>query len=227
MSYLEIILRTVIIFITIFIWSRILGKKLVSHMTFFDFVAGISLGSLVASSIMTPDIHLLQSVISISLFAFLSLLLGIISFNSLSLRKIINSGPAVVIKDGEVQDDELKKARLTIHDLMMLLRKKDVFYIDQIEAAMLETDGTLSVLIKPEAMPPTKSDLNTVTPTRGLPYNLVVDGQPVKANLQGIKKDENWLRTMLQSHGIDDIEVVSLCQIDRKNQVYIHKKSHR
>lgn len=224
MSFYEIIFRTVIIFITVYIWARILGKKLISQMTFFDYVAGIALGSLTASSIMTPGIDLYKTVVSISLFSLLALLLGLTSLNSLSLRKIINSQPSTVIENGEIQYYQLKKIRLDISDLLMQLRKKNAFYLNEIETAIVETDGTLSVLKKANAMNVTKADLQVITPSRGIPYNLVVDGKVIRYNLKALDKDDNWLQTSLLSNGVTDISKVMLCQIDKQNHISIHQK---
>ncbi|MFC7393397.1 DUF421 domain-containing protein [Scopulibacillus cellulosilyticus] len=225
MSYIEIISRTVIIFIILFIWTRILGKKLISQMTVFDYVAGISLGALVGSSIMTPDLGVLKTMLSISLFAFLAFILGHAVMKHLIIRKVVNGEPTIVIRKGKILEDQLRKIQLNVNDLLMLLRKKDTFYIDEVDAAIVETDGTLSVLKYPSAMNVTKKDLNVNFEKRGLAYNLVIDGKIIKESLNILHKNENWLQTLLEANGYTNIKNIILCQIDDQNRLYVDQKS--
>ncbi|MBM7646547.1 uncharacterized membrane protein YcaP (DUF421 family) [Scopulibacillus daqui] len=224
MGYIDILSRTIIIFITLFIWTRILGKKLISQMTVFDYVAGISLGALVGSSIMTPDLGVLKTMLSISLFAFLSFILGHAVMKHLIIRKVVNGEPTIVIRKGKILEDQLRKIKLNVNDLLMMLRKKDTFYIDEVDAAIVETDGTLSVLKHPSAMSATKKDLNINVKGRGLAYNLVIDGKIIKDSLDALHKSEDWLKTLLKANGYTSIENIILCQIDDQNHLYVDQK---
>ncbi|MDP4084340.1 MAG: DUF421 domain-containing protein [Bacillota bacterium] len=224
MSFQQMIINTIVIFIVIYIIARLLGKKLISQMTFFDFVAGVSLGSMVGSAIFTPDIPVWMGIISLVLFAAITFVLDITSLKSLKGRKILNDEPAVLIREGEIFEEGMRKGRLTVNDLLLLLRKKDIFYLDEVEFAIFETDGTISALKKAANQTPTASDFQISSISRGLPKTFIMDGNILPDCLSTMGKDEKWVREILQQHNIAKIENVSVAQIDQQNKVYISRR---
>jgi uncharacterized membrane protein YcaP (DUF421 family) len=203
---------------------RFLGKKLISQMTFFDYVAGITLGNITASIIFIKDIPVSIGLSGLVIFTVLALILEIFSLKSIIMRKVINDEPTLIIENGKIYENGLKKSRLTIDNLLFHLRKKNIFYLDEVDIAYFETDGTVSILKKTESMPVTRKDIDTVQESRGLSQTFIIDGSIQKNSLKAINKDEKWVRTLLESKGISSITEVVVAQIDKKGNVYIDQR---
>jgi uncharacterized membrane protein YcaP (DUF421 family) len=224
MSASHIIANTIITFFVIYILSRILGKKLISQMTFFDFIAGISLGSLVGSVIFAANIPIWKASISLVVFAAISFIVDFIALKSYRGRKVLNDVPTLIIKEGRILEKEMRKARLTIDDLLFQLRKKDIFYLDEIEYAFLETDGTVSTLKKADKLPPTTGDLMVSSISRGLPQTFIIDGNILPNLIKSIGKDEKWVRSILEQNNIKNVSDILVAQIDNQMNVFISEK---
>jgi uncharacterized membrane protein YcaP (DUF421 family) len=225
MDFLEMMIRTTIVFVALYLWCRILGKKIISQITFFDFVSGITLGTISGSIMFSQNVPLTVGLVGLSLFAILGLTIDFVVLNSFKARKVLDSEPTLIVKNGKILEEGMGKTRLTMDDLLMLLRKNSVFYVDQVDIAFLEIDGTLSVLKKTESLPVTPKDLNLLSSSRGLPQTFIIDGQILENSLAAIGKDQIWVESILQSNGISKVGDVALAQIDQQNQVYIDKRN--
>jgi uncharacterized membrane protein YcaP (DUF421 family) len=224
MSILHIVFNTIYTFIVIYILSRILGKKLISQMTFFDFIAGVSLGSLVGSVILIPDIPIWKGCFSLIVFAAVSFILDYSALKSYWGRKILNDVPTMIIKEGKILEEGMRKVRLTIDDLLFQLRKKDIFYLDEIEYAFLETDGTISTLKKTNQLTPTICDLQITRLSRGLPQTFIIDGKIIYNTLNSIGKDEKWVQDILAKNKISKVDDILVAQIDEQLKVFLSLK---
>lgn len=224
MTLWEIFLRTTIAFILLYILCRILNKKLIAQMTFFDFVAGITIGSIVASSLLMTDVPIVIGMVALILFCLYTYITNVIAIKSLRGRKILESEPTYVIKDGQILEDGLKKALMTMDSLLTSLRKKGVFNIDEIETALLETDGTISILKKPPYLPATQKDVNILQLSRGVGQAFIIDGKVLKKSLQLLGKDYDWVRNVLMDNNIEKIDDVFFAQIDNNGLIYIDRR---
>lgn len=227
MPAIEMLLRTVSAFIVLYILCRILGKKLISQMTFFDFVAGITIGSIAASIMFMNDVKLLVGLFGLTVFCLLALLTNFISIKSFYARKVLEGEPTVLIKDGKVYESGMKKAKFTIDDLITHLRKKNVFYIDQVEIAILETDGSVSVLRKTEHLPATQKDVEKVQLSRGLPEVFIMNGKVLHDTLKILDKDIQWVEDVLKVNGVTSPKQVFLAQVDIQGNVYIDQREDK
>ncbi|WP_134704585.1 DUF421 domain-containing protein [Ammoniphilus sp. YIM 78166] len=221
MTWIEISIRTLAAFAVLFLWARILGKKLISQMTLFDFMAGIALGSATATVMFNQDLPLAMGLFGLSLFAIIILALEFSTLKSFRMRKLVNSEPTLVIKDGKILEEGMKAARLTVDDLLYLLREKDSFYVDEVELAFFESNGKLSLMKKPEADSVKRKDIQVAVPSRGLPQSFIMDGKILKHSLISMNKDEQWVQSILNANGIEKVEDVFFGQIDQQNQVYL------
>lgn len=225
MAIFEMVIRTFVVFVVLYLWCRILGKKLISQITFFDFVAGITLGTISGSIMFSPNISISTGLVGLSLFALFALSLDYIALKSFKGRKIINSEPTLLIKDGKILEEGMFKNRLTMEDLLFNLRKKNIFYVDQVDVAFFETDGTVTALKKSENMPATRKDLQIVVPSRGLPQAFIIDGKILENSLKAVGKDRKWVDSVLLAQGISEISEVALAQVDQNYKVYIDRKN--
>jgi uncharacterized membrane protein YcaP (DUF421 family) len=224
MSLVEILLRSIISFIGLLFWARIIGKKLISHLTFFDFIAGVTFGSIGGNLIFNKNVSLFAGIIGLTMFSTLVLLSDYISLKSFMGRKILDSEPQVIIKDGQILMENMKRIRLTIDELLMLLRKKDTFYLDEVEFALIETDGTLSIMKKADDLSITRKDMNIQGKSRGIPQACIIDGKIIEENLQKIQKDTQWMLTVLKNRKIQS-EQVLLAQVDQQDRVFLNLKT--
>jgi len=137
-ALLGIIFRTSITFLILLIMTRLLGKKQLSHLTFFNYVTGITIGSIAAEIVSKPDMPLVSGLTSLIWWTFLTLLVGYIGIKSAKARIAIDGEPTIVIRDGFIIDSALAKTRLNLDDLSMMLRERDAFSIKEVEYAILE-----------------------------------------------------------------------------------------
>ncbi|WP_202080370.1 DUF421 domain-containing protein [Caldalkalibacillus salinus] len=225
MSLMEVLLRTAVIFVVLYFLARVLNKKLISQMTFFDFLAGITIGSMTATIIYNRNVRLDIAIAGLVLFCFIVLIIDILSVKSFRSRKVLNSEPTILMKNGKVLEKGLNIARFNIDELLLNLRKKGVFYLDEVEYALLETDGTVSVLQKPQAQYARRQDVQVTGPARGLPEVFIIDGHILPSALEARGKDRQWVTQVLQQQGVQRLEDVIVAQVDALDQVYIDVKS--
>jgi uncharacterized membrane protein YcaP (DUF421 family) len=221
---LESILYTILgYFITLTI-ARIVGRKMISQMTFFDYVIGITMGSVTANLALVSQIPNSSAITVLVTLAILTLTLDYAHIKSLFIRKAVDSEPAVVIENGKIIHQNMSKTRFTINELMMQLREKNMFNIADVEFAILETDGNLSVLPKSQKIPLTPSDLNIPTQYMGLTKDLVIDGNIMPENLKDMRLDEHWLQGQLQEHGITNMREVFYAGLDSSGNLFVSKR---
>ncbi|MDZ5471613.1 DUF421 domain-containing protein [Bacillus sp. 31A1R] len=225
MEYWQIIFRAIIAFFVLLIWCRLLGKKLIAQVTFFDYVAGITIGSVAANMMLNVNISLWVGVAGLSMFCLLALVLDWLGVKSYKVRKVGDGEPLLIIKQGKILEEAMKKGRLNMDNLLFMLRKKNIFYLDEVELAYFETDGTISALKKSDIQPVTRQDMNLSALSRGVPQAVVIDGHLIKKGLQELGKDERWLKKQLEHVGVDDWTEVKLAQVDQTNQMYVDRKN--
>jgi uncharacterized membrane protein YcaP (DUF421 family) len=221
MTISEMLVRTLITFIVAYILCRMLGKKLISQMTFFDFVAGISIGTIIGSIMFSKDVKLTVGLIGLIFFFLIVLLIDFLVVKSFISRKIFNGESTMIIKQGKILEEGMRKVRLNMDELLLKLRKKNVFYLDEVEMAIFETDGSLSVLKKSESLPVTRKDLSLTALSRGQAQALIIDGQKLDSTLTMTGKNQEWLDSILQAQGISNVSDVFFAQVDEQNNVYI------
>lgn len=224
MTYGEILFRTAMSFIALLVLTRLLGKKQVGHLTFFNYVTGITFGSTTAEIIVNREITLLQGISSLVLWSLMAFILAWIGLRSVRSREFLDGQPTILVKQGQILEGALAKQHLNIDDLSMLLRNKDVFSPEEVEFAILEPDGRLSVLKKEELLPATKKDIHAATtPVHKIPTELIVDGTIVEKNLVKIDVSVVWLGQQLKKAGIHSIDQVFYAELQLDGTLYIDK----
>ncbi|MBZ9636825.1 DUF421 domain-containing protein [Clostridium sp. FP1] len=207
---LIVLVRGIIGFFTLLIFTRILGKQQVSQLTFFDYVVGITIGSTASS--LTTDLTSRAWPHWVGLFTWtaLCLILQLITLKSKTAEKYLDGQPTIVIINGKILEESMKKFRYTIGDLLSQLRDKDIFDIDQVAYAILEKDGQLSILKKTQCDPVTPKDLNLKTSPASIDFEVIYDGSILQDSLDKINRNERWLMKQLKSKGINDASEVFL-----------------
>lgn len=218
-----VLVRSVIAFTTLLIYCRLLGKEQIKHLTFFDYVAGITIGSIAATMSTNLANRAWPEFVGLTAWLVLTFFLEWVTVRSRYMAKIIDGEPLIVIMNGQIMEDAMHKARLKLADLLGLLRMKDVFDLTQVEFAVYEKDGTLSVLKKTEFQPVTAKDLNLSTKYQGIGTELVYDGKVMEQNLQDIGLNKSWLTVQLAKLGVQNPSDVFLAYLSTEGQLYVDK----
>jgi uncharacterized membrane protein YcaP (DUF421 family) len=218
---LIVLVRGVIGFFTLLIFTRILGKQLISQLTFFDYVLGITIGS--TASTLTTDLTSRAWPHWVGLFTWTALcfIMQLITLKSKVAGKYLDGEPTIVIINGKILEKSMKKFRYTIGDLLEQLRDKGIFDLEEVAYAVLEKDGQLSILKKPECDPATRKDLNIKTSTASIDLEVIYDGSIIEDNLVTINRNEPWLISKLKKQGINDVAEVFLATYNASSGLHI------
>lgn len=221
----KVSLKSIVSVTLLFVLTKIMGKKQISQLTLFDYVIGISIGSIAGELAVNDSITYIQGIVSMIIYALFPILLSIISLKSYLGRKLLDGVPTILIQNGKINERGLKKTKMNINDLLEECRLKDVFDIGEIEFAILETSGNLSIQLKSINKPLTLKDMNIKSDYKGLCINLIIDGKMIEENLKIIEKDTKWLKYELHRKGIKNIPDILLAYIDSSDMIKIHLKS--
>jgi uncharacterized membrane protein YcaP (DUF421 family) len=215
-----IFIRSVGAIVMLYLIARILGKKQISQLTFFEYIFGITLGEL--AGFMSTDIkaNYLHGIVALVTWFVFAYLFEVMTMKSITFRNLFEGKGTVMIKDGKVLENNLKKERLTGDELMESLRKKGVFNLADVEFALLETSGDLTVLVKKENQPLTPKNLGLKVTQQPEPQMVINDGEIMDEPLATIGFTKEWLKTELVKQGIS-IENVFLGQVDSFGNLYL------
>ncbi|UPJ18288.1 DUF421 domain-containing protein [Bacillus cereus] len=215
-----VILRSVFILIVLFTITKCLGKRQISHLSFFEYIAGMTIGSIAAQVSTGLDQKFFHGVFAILTFASLPFFVGILSLKNKTARDFFEGKSTVLIKDGKVLEDNLKKEKYTSDELLELLRGNGAFSIAEVEFAVLEPSGELNVLLKKDSQPLTAKNLGLKVPNEREPQNVIMDGNVLDEPLSASGHNRAWLHSELEKLGVV-IENVFLGQIDSYGQLTI------
>ncbi len=216
--------RAIIAYLLLLLIARFMGRKALSQMTFFDFSVIITLGSVTANLAMGQNSTSISAATTLLTLGGLAIITGYLHIKSIWISKLTNSEPVTAIENGKIIDKNLKKVRFTINELTSLLREKNIFNYADVEFAIIENDGQLSVLPKSQKAPLTPSDMKIPTSYKGLTKDLIMDGKMLTENLKSVNLDEDWLNSQLSTQGITDIEQVFYAGLDSTGNLYVSAK---
>jgi len=220
-----IMVRTTIIFIVLLFLTRILGKTQMSHLTFFNYVTGVTIGSIAGNMVSNNIEFFWDDLIGLIWICTLTILTGYINLKSGIIRRIIDGEPTIIIKKGEIIRHSLSTNRFNLDDLSMMLRKQNVFSITEVEYAILEPDGNLSVLKKPNNQEITKADIKIPAQNiKYIPSEIISDGKILIRNLKELNLTEEWLYKKLKQQNIEKTEDVFYAEIQTDGSLFIDKK---
>ncbi|HLS61032.1 MAG TPA: DUF421 domain-containing protein [Virgibacillus sp.] len=219
-GWLEIIIRSFVLLIILFLITKWLGKKQLSQLNIFEYISGIVLGGIVAiqsSSVTNP---IMYGILAMLVWFFIPLLVEMFSLKSKGFRDFAQGKSTVFIQDGKIMEDNLKKERYTADDLLENLRDKDIFHVADVEFAILEPSGVLNVLPKTEHKSLTPKDLGLKLAPQKEPQTVIIDGQMLLEPLANLALNPNWLEAELEKLNVS-IENVFLGQADNDGQLTV------
>lgn len=216
--------RGIIGFLSLLIFTRLLGKKQISQLTLFDYVLGITIGSIAAT--LTTDLSSRAWPHWVGLLTWTAAGLGIdyLTTKSRYAAKYIEGEPTIIVMNGKILEDNMRKLRYNATNLQQQLRSKDVFDLSEVHFAVLEANGELSVLKKPELQPLSPKDMNINVPTNtGIGVELIYDGIVVDLNLKQVNRTRKWLNAELKKQGVKHPSEVFLATLEASGSLYVDK----
>lgn len=218
------IFRTLFIYITLLIVMRIMGKREVGQLSPFDLVVAIVIAELAALPMSEKHISLFQGIVPILTLMTAEVALSWLCLKSIVARKLISGKPSIIIVNGKIDAVQMRQSRYNIHDLLTQLRDKGIANIDDVEFAILETSGRLSVVPKSQKRQVTPEDFHISTTYEGLSIPLIIDGKVLQENIEKTGLHPDWLKTELKMRGIDSAQDVLFASLDTKGYLYVSPK---
>ncbi|MEM1484263.1 DUF421 domain-containing protein [Oscillospiraceae bacterium PP1C4] len=216
--------HSIISVFVLFILTRLMGKKQISQLSFFDYVVGISIGSIAAEYAIDPSINHYRGITGLIVYALFPITLSYISLKSYKGRKMLDGMPSILIQNGKIIERSLVKAKMNVNDLLEECRLKNAFDISEVEYAILETSGKVSFQLKAPNQPLTPKDMNLPTSYKGLCTNLIIDGKILDEHILIVQKDRTWLINELKKQNISNPNDVLLAYIDSTDTLKCHLK---
>ena len=216
-------IRAIILYIVVLIVMRLMGKREIGQLQPFELAISIMIADLASVPMSELGIPLSSGIIPILALLVIYMSISILNMKSVNFRKIMSGKPAILIYRGRIDENALRKESITINELQERLRVDNIFNLGDVEYAILETNGELTVIPKPEKRTLTPQDLNINPDYEGIPYDLVVEGKVMHENLKVIGKDEIWLNKQLKKFDTDTKNTL-VATIDGKGNFFCQKK---
>ena len=223
---LNTFIRVVIIYGLVLLIMRFMGKREIGQLQPFELVIAMMIADLAAVPMADVGVPLFNGIIPILALLLLQLIISIVNLKSINMRKIICGVPSILKYRGKIDEKALKKEKFTINELQERLRENDVFNLGDVEYAILETSGELTVIQKPNKRNVTPEDLGLEPEYEGIPYDLVIDGVVMNDNLKAIGKDYNWLKKQAEKFKIKPEEALVIT-FDGKKQIFCQAKEKK
>jgi uncharacterized membrane protein YcaP (DUF421 family) len=219
-EWLTVAVRTLLAVATLFLITKLLGKRQISQLSLFEYITGITIGSLAAYVSMDLQSNWYLGLISIAVWGSVSLGIEFLQLKSKTMRDFIDTKATVLIKDGKILEDNLKKERLTTEELMEQLRRKQIFKTADVEFALIEPSGEVNVMLTRDNQPLTPKHLGIKVAPEQEPQTVIMDGKMLNEPLSTIGLNQAWLHTELEKIGVT-LDNVFLGQVDSYGQLYV------
>lgn len=224
-DFLNICFRTILVLIILFFITKMMGKKQISELNFFDYVVGITIGSIAADISLDIEKNMIAGIAALFIYGFISYIISFVSIKSILARRFFIGVPTVLVEKGKIIESGLKKTKIDVNDLLMGARENGYFNLDEIDYALMEVNGNISFLPKEKEKPVTKKDIKIKCSNEGLTVNAIIDSKYMANNMKTINKDKEWLDHELKVNGYDNYDNILLATIDNNYKVTIYEKN--
>ena len=222
MDYIQIVLTSLFSLVVLFILTKLVGNKQISELTIFDYVIGISIGS-IAAEMATELEEPLKPLTAMAVYAVVSYIISVITSKSLKLRRILFGHSIVLMRNGKLYRKNLKKGHIDLSEFLMQCRTNGYFDISAINTAVLEPSGKISFMPYAAKRPATPEDLNLVPNAETVFFNVIMDGEILEKNLKYAGRDLNWLNNELKVQGVKSPSEVFLAALDNNGTLNVFK----
>lgn len=222
---IKICYRTIIVLIVLFLIAKMVGKKQVSQLNLFDYIVGITIGSIAADISLDIEKDLIAGLISLFLYGFSAYLISILTLKSIKARRFFTGVPTVLVENSKIIESGLKKTKIDINELLAEARIAGYFDLSEIEYAIMEVNGNISFLPREKEKPVTKKDMKIKCNDGGLTANVIIDSNYMENNMSAIGKDKKWLDQELKIQGHNDYSDILLATVDGNSKLTIYRKN--
>ena len=216
-------IRAMILYIVVLVLMRLMGKREIGQLQPFELAIAIMIADLAAVPMSELGIPLTNGIIPILALLVMYMIISVLNMKSIKFRKVISGQPSILIYRGRIDEKVLRKERITINELQERLRVDNIFNLSEVEYAILETNGEVTVIQKPEKRNVIVEDLNINPEYEGIPYDLVVDGKIMEENLKAIGRDKIWLKKQLKKFDANPSNTL-IATLDGKGDFFCQKK---
>ena len=220
---LIVFFRSIVLYIIVLIVMRLMGKREIGQLQPFELAIAIMIADLAAVPMAETGIPISNGIIPILGLLVMHLIISFLNLKSMKIREILCGKPAILIYRGKIDEKVLKKERFTLNELQERLRGSNIVNLGDVEYAILETNGQVTVIQKPDKRTTTPKDFNIMPEYEGIPYDLVVDGKVMYKNLKNIGRDYNWLKKEVNKFNMEPEEAL-IVTFDGGNQIFCQKK---
>lgn len=222
MDYIKIILTSLFSLAALFALTKLVGNKQMSELTMFDYIIGISIGS-IAAEMATELEEPMKPLTSMIIYALVSGLISVATSKSMKLRRFFFGRSTVLMRNGKLYRKNLKRAHIDLNEFLMQCRSNGYFDISAINTAVLEPSGKISILPFSDKRPATPEDLKAVPASDDVFFNVIMDGRVQEKNLSDAGYDEVWLKNELKVQGVKSISEVFLATLDRRGTLNVFR----
>lgn len=222
---LIILLRTVLIVIILFFLAKFMGKKQISQLNLFDYIIGITIGSIAADISLDLDKDLVAGILSLIIYGMFSVLVSYITMKNIKARRFLIGVPTVLIENNKIIEGGLKKAKFDVNDLLTEARSQGYFKLEDIEYAIMETNGKVSFMPVDSSSPATKKDVNAKIKKESLVANVIIDSNLLEENLKEMHKTKKWLDGVLKVKGYSNYDNIMLATLDINDKIVVYDKN--
>ena len=213
--------------LAIFVLTKLMGYRQLSQMSMFDYIIGITIGSIAAEMATSLEDHFMQPLVAMIVYALTAFFLACITSKSVKARRVIEGKPLVLLNNGELYRHNLKKAKIDVTEFLTQCRVNGYFDVSKLQSAVIEGNGKISFLPKASDRPVTPSDMQLKPSEDFMVANVILDGKIMEDNLKQTGNDEKWLKKQIRAHGAKNIEDVLLATCDMSNKVTVYLKNNR
>lgn len=230
----SLILRTVLMYITAFVVMRIMGKREIGELSIFDLVISVMIAEIAVFAIEDMKRPLYEGIVPMITLLLIQMAIAKVSLHSRGVRSLFDGKPSVIIQDGRINREEMRRQRYNLDDLLMQLRANNIDNVADVEFAVLETSGQLSVMPKKEGTRSERYVQGSAAAERAskpvvpriryeeIPLSLIMDGKVQDRNLEQIGKTRFWLKNQIQARGVKEFKEIFFCSIDHQGKLYIN-----
>lgn len=210
--------------VVLFLLTKLMGNREISQLTMFDYIVGITIGSIAAEMSTSLENNFIEPVVAMLIYGIVSFLISFFTCKSLNMRRFFTGRAKILLDNGKLYRKNFKSAKLDLNEFLMECRINGYFNLSDIQTAILEPNGRISFLPKALKRPATPEDLNLSPSKENIVYNIILDGVLLKENLEKSGNNINWLENNLKKQGISDIRKIFLATCDNQNNLSVYVK---
>ena len=224
-EFVNVTIRAISSLVTLFLVTKMLGKKQVSQLSLFDYVIGISIGNFAAEMTINLESNEINGIWAVVLFGVFAYTISVLTMKSIKLRRFFMGTPTVIIQEGKILEKNLKKVKFDINDMLEEIREQGYFDLSQISYAIMEANGKFSVLPKSDYRSLTPKDMKLKVNKESIQSNVIIDGKIIKNNLMNMNKDVKWLNKELKVQGYSDVSKILLATLDNNEKLTVYERN--